>query len=103
GVALVREDGLLEQVAQYGPISRQIAAWPVDRSSVRGRAIVDKRVIHVADMLEEDPREYGIGIERARQLGQRTILAAPLLREGVPLGAIALRRTEVKPFSAKQI
>jgi len=103
GVALIREDGLLEQVAQFGPIARPLAPWPVDRSSVRGRAIVDRRVIHVVDMLAEDPSEYGIGIKRARDLGQRTILAAPLLREGVPLGSIALRRTEVKPFSEKQI
>ena len=103
GVALIREDGLLEQVAQHGPITRPLAPWPVDRSSVRGRAIVDRRVIHVVDMLAEDPTEYGIGIKRARELGQRTILAAPLLREGVPLGSIALRRTEVKPFSEKQI
>ena len=103
GVALIREDGLLAQVAQFGPIARALAPWPVDRSSVRGRAIVDRRVIHVVDMLAEDPSEYGIGIKRARDLGQRTILAAPLLREGVPLGSIALRRTEVKPFSEKQI
>jgi GAF domain-containing protein len=103
GVALLREDGMLQQVAQYGPIANRIEPWPVNRSSVRGRAIVDRRVIHVVDMLEEDPHEYSIGIDRARELGQRTILAAPLMREGIPLGAIALRRTEVKPFSEKQI
>ncbi len=103
GVALVREDGLLEQVAQYGPISRRLAPWPVDRGSVRGRAIVERRVIHVPDMLAESPDEYAIGFSRARELGQRSILAAPLLREGVPLGAIALRRTEMKPFTEKQI
>ena len=39
----------------------------------------------------------------ARQLGHRTIIVVPLLRQGVPLGAISLRRHEVKPFSDKQI
>ncbi|HUQ41861.1 MAG TPA: GAF domain-containing protein, partial [Candidatus Limnocylindrales bacterium] len=103
GVALIRDDGLLEQVAQYGPIRKNLPPWPVDRTSVRGRAVVDRAVIHVEDMLAEPPDEYGIGIQRARDLGQRSILAAPLLREGVPLGAIALRRTEVRPFTEKQI
>src|SRR5262249_11212435 len=33
----------------------------------------------------------------------RTVLAMPLLREGFPIGAIAIRRTEVRPFTDKQI
>ncbi|MDQ2953156.1 MAG: GAF domain-containing protein, partial [Chloroflexota bacterium] len=103
GVALIRPHGMLEQVAQYGPIDRALAPWPVDRGSVRGRAVVDRRVVHVPDMLAEPDGEYAIGKQRAIDLGQRTILAAPLLREGVPLGAIALRRTEVRPFTEKQI
>src|SRR5258706_4899765 len=101
GVALVRADGLLEQVAQHGPISRSLAPWTVDRGSVRGRAVVERRVVHVEVMLAEAPGEYPIGQQRARDLGQRTILAAPLLRKGVALGAIALRRTEIKTFSER--
>ena len=103
GVALIRPDGLLEQVAQHGPIDRILPPWPVDRSSVRGRAVVDRQVIHVEDMLAESEEDYGIGIRRARELGWRTILAAPLLRKGVPLGAIALRRTQQRPFTDRQI
>ena len=33
----------------------------------------------------------------------RTALVTPLLREGVPIGAIHIRRNEVRPFSEKQI
>ena len=38
-----------------------------------------------------------------QRFGTRTLLCAPLLREGVPLGAILIRRTEVRPFSDKQV
>ena len=103
GVALLRPDGLLEQVAHFGPLASALEPWPVDRGSVRGRAIVDRQIVHVEDMLAESEQDYPIGVRRAREVGQRTVLAAPLLREGVPLGAIALRRTDVKPFTEKQI
>ena len=39
----------------------------------------------------------------ARSLGVRTVLATPLLREGIPIGAIHIRRMEVRPFTDKQI
>ena len=103
GVALVRADGLLEQVAHYGPMSGALSPWPVDRGSVRGRAIVERRMVHVEDMLAETEEEYPTGVRRAREVGQRTVLAAPMFREGVALGAIALRRTTVKPFTDGQI
>src|SRR5438094_8700014 len=103
GVALLRTDGMLEQVAQHGTITGSLQAWRIDRGSVRGRAVVDRTVIHVVDMLAEPEGEYPIGRPRANDNGQRTILAAPLMRKGEPLGAIALRRIEVKPFTEKQI
>jgi len=64
--------------------------------------VLEGRAVHVAD-LEAETEEFPEGSALARELGYRTILSVPLLREGVPLGAIILRRTAVEPFSDKQI
>jgi signal transduction histidine kinase len=75
---------------------------PVDRDSVTGRAVVDRRTVHVRDLASEEASEYPRGREYARRYGHRTTLSTPLLREGVALGAIMLRRREVRPFTDGQ-
>ncbi len=74
GVALLRGDGMLEQVAQYGPISWLLAPWPVDRGSVRGRAVVERRVVHVQDMAR--PAHHPGGAVAAQGRGPRCYRAA---------------------------
>src|SRR5262249_15627787 len=70
------------------------------RGSVIGRAVLESRPVQIADVLA-DP-EYTQ--TEAQKLSQsRTILGVPLLREGEPIGAIALQRTDVRPFTEKQI
>jgi GAF domain-containing protein/CheY-like chemotaxis protein len=88
--------------ASYGPIP-PVESRPIDRGWVTGRAVVDRRTIHVHDLLAESDAEYPIGKASQAVTGHRTTLATPLLREGVPLGAILIRRLEVLPFSEKQI
>jgi GAF domain-containing protein/CheY-like chemotaxis protein len=70
---------------------------------VTGRAVVDRRTIHVHDLAAESDAEYPMVKAFQRQTGHRTTLATPLLREGVALGAILIRRMEVLPFSEKQV
>ncbi len=99
------EDNLLRQVASYGHIpttSHPLGGLSVSRDAVTGRAVFDRRTIHVHDLSAED-REYPDGSRHAKVDGYRTTLATPLLREGVPVGAILIRRMEVRPFSPKQI
>jgi GAF domain-containing protein len=93
----------LRLAAHHGPIPSPVG-WllPVARDSVTGRSVLEGRAVHVAD-LEAETEEFPEGSALARELGYRTILSVPLLREGVPLGAIILRRTAVEPFSDKQI
>ncbi|HSQ19943.1 MAG TPA: GAF domain-containing protein, partial [Blastocatellia bacterium] len=71
-----------------------------ERGSAAGRALLEGRVIHIADV-KADP-EYTM-VEAQRLGDYRTILAVPMLREGVPIGALALNRLEVRPFTDKQI
>src|SRR4029077_13101418 len=65
-------------------------------------AFLDRAPIYVHD-LWASKHEFPDGAEFALRLGHRTILAVPILRENEAIGAISIRRTEVKPFSNKQI
>jgi GAF domain-containing protein len=77
--------------------------FPVTRGSVTGRAVVDRRTVHVHDLAAENEDEFPEGRDLQRRFGNRTMAATPLLREGTPLGAIALFRAVVDPFSDKQL
>ena len=70
-----------------------------DRSHLGGRAILDRSIIHVHDVLE-DP-EYSR--ELALAGGWRAVLAVPLLRDGKPVGALTAAKAEPTPFSDRQI
>jgi GAF domain-containing protein len=76
--------------------------FPISRASVTGRAVVERRSVHVHDLAAEPEDEYPVGRELQRRFGHRTLLATPLLREGVPVGALVMFRTEINPFSEKQ-
>jgi PAS domain S-box-containing protein len=75
---------------------------PVNRDTVTGRAACDRRTIHVHDLAAEEG-EYPVGSSNAKREGHRTTLGTPLLREGIPIGIILVRRREVRPFSDQQI
>ena len=71
-----------------------------ERGSLVGRTILEGRSVQIVDVLA-DP-EY-LQTEAQELAGYRTILGVPLMREGVPFGAIVLHRTDVRPFTEKQI
>jgi GAF domain-containing protein len=71
-----------------------------ERGSGVGRALLEGRVIHIPDV-DADP-EYTF-IEHQKLGDYRTLLAVPMLREGVPSGVVTLTRTEARPFTDKQI
>jgi len=94
----------MRRVAHFGSIPLVLPqVRPVTDRSVGGRAILDCHAIHVHDILDSDvARAYPESAVSADAVW-RTTLAVPLVREGVAIGAITIRRTEVRPFTDKQI
>src|SRR5262249_14793235 len=105
--SLYRVEGdLMRKIAGHGSIrtTQQVGgARPVTRGSVIGRAMVERRTLHIADLLGEVDTEYPVARDNVRREGIRTFVATPLLRANVSIGAIAVYRTEVRPLSDKQI
>src|SRR5262245_8425353 len=99
-IRLVHTD-FLRLVAHDGPIPLS-DMLPLTRGIPGGRAVLDRQTVHVADM-QIEAREFPEGSEGARRLGFRTVLGVPLIRAGEAIGAIVIRRTEVRPFTDRQI
>jgi two-component system, NtrC family, sensor kinase len=97
--------GSYHHVASYGFTPEQKDymkhhPWKADRGSVGGRAVLEGKAVQVADV-KADPEfrlMTGPGFQNVR-----TILGVPLLREGTTIGALVLTRSEVRPFTDKQI
>src|SRR5262249_36505496 len=75
---------------------------PIERSWVSGRAFLDRAPVHIHDV-QASAHDFPDGAQTALRVGYRTILAVPLLREDEAIGALSIRRTEVRPFTDKQI
>jgi GAF domain-containing protein/two-component sensor histidine kinase len=89
--------------AHYGPIPGPAgSSIPLVRGSVAGRTVLERRVVHLADV-QAETEEFPDTAARAKAEGHRTTVGVPLLREGAAIGALVLRRTEVDPFVDKQI
>ena len=72
----------------------------IDRTSVTGRVALERHTLHVPDVLA-DPEFKQLDWQKVGR--QRTVLGVPLLREGTLVGVMILARTEIKPFTEKQV
>jgi signal transduction histidine kinase/DNA-binding response OmpR family regulator len=104
--SIIRDrDGAFYRAEAYG-FSREYLDYvqhlPIkpDRGSASGRALLEGRVIHIADATA-DPEYTLTDVQRLG--GYRTVLSVPMLREDVPIGVLAVLRTDVRPFTDKQI
>jgi len=98
----LREAKFLRVRSHHGPIPMNFDRTRISRDWVNGRSVVDRKSVHVHDLQAEEG-EFPVGCQMARRMGHRTILAVPLMREQEVVGSLVLRRTEVLPFSGKQI
>ena len=85
--------------SEFMDYARSIPIEP-ERGSVSGRVLLEGRPVQIPDV-KADP-EY-TSVEMQRLGDYRTALGVPMLREGVPIGVLLLSRSEVRPFTDKQI
>jgi two-component system, NtrC family, sensor kinase len=100
------EGDTMRLMSRYGPVRASLEigqARPVTRGSVSGRTIVDRQVIEVPDLLAVVHQEYPDIAPAIREQNIRTTVGLPLLREGVPIGAMTLYRAEIRPFSEREV
>src|SRR4029434_7026417 len=84
--------------------SRAEEGRPIIRGLAGGKAVIDRETVHIQDAFApnvetEFPETWAL----THEVGVRTLLATPLLREGTAIGYIMIRRTDVYPFTDKQI
>ena len=100
-----QKDGVFYRAEAHG-YSREFMEYvrtiPIaaERGSAFGRALIERRAVHIPDV-KADP-EY-TAVEMQRLGDYRTVLTVPMLREGVPIGVLSLTRSEVRPFTERQI
>jgi GAF domain-containing protein len=104
GVAIY--DGKLMHLAAMSGVTpeedeniRAVFPIPADDSTATGRAILTRQVTHIEQMPASSEHPYP---RLARSSGQ-TVLAVPMLRDGIPVGAINVQRRQAEPFTDKQI
>jgi class 3 adenylate cyclase len=84
---------------EYEHLVREREYYP-ERGSVIGRAALERGIVHITDVLN-DPEYSLTALQKAG--GYRTVLGVPMLREGTPIGVIAVGRNEVRPFRDSEI
>ena len=93
-----RTDGdLLRLAANYGELHAG-ETRPIGRGTVSGRAVVERKTIHTDERIQ-----YAVEFPDSKSASGETRLSTPLLREGVAIGVIGIRRTELRPFTESQI
>jgi class 3 adenylate cyclase len=111
-VVLLREGESLVLRTHHGPIpfvvapgqqrEQHLAELPITRGTTAGRAVLQRKPVHVRDLTAERD-EFPEGHALALRQGHRAILSVPLLREDEAIGCLVVRRIEARAFSSKQI
>ncbi|GIK85197.1 MAG: hypothetical protein BroJett026_06780 [Betaproteobacteria bacterium] len=92
-------EGRLASGAELAPTT----PVPLDRSSLSGRAVIDREALHIADVVPLLDGEFAGARENMQRFGCRAVLGVPLMREGGAYGAIILARHEPGLFPPDQV
>ena len=92
-VALYNYSPTFNEYMEHHPIE-------LSRGTVVGRAVLEGKIIHIPDVLADPDYTW---VEAPKLGGFRTILGVPMMREGTPIGVLTLTRSDVWPFTDKQI
>jgi GAF domain-containing protein len=101
-IIFLRRNDKLHIQSHKGPLALDFEDYPIGPGWITGRAVLDRAPVHIVDPSLASS-EFPDGRDMAVRLGYRTILSVPLLREDEAIGAITIRRSQVKPFSERQI
>jgi class 3 adenylate cyclase len=101
-VITLRDGDWLRLAAHFGPIPFDVEGIPLNGTHSTSRAVLEGKPIHVEDILAVVD-EYPDAARLAERTGWRTVLAVPLMRNGLAIGAIGMRRIDPKGFTQKQI
>ena len=101
-VITLRDGDWLQLAAHFGPIPFDVEGIPIGGKHTTSRAVLEGRPVHVDDILTVVD-EYPDAARLAERTGWRSVLAVPLMRDGLAIGAIGMRRVEPRAFTQKQI
>jgi GAF domain-containing protein/CheY-like chemotaxis protein len=99
-------DGQLRAMTSYGQAYESDPGAEVlqlRRTSIAGRAVLERRIVHIEDVVPLLESDYPDVRAIQQRLQFRTALNVPLLREGEALGVISVFRHEVRPFAPTEI
>ena len=101
---LLREGAFVRRAAHHGPLdSGRQDLVPIEQGFVSNRSILDGKPVHLHDVLATQEADFARSRESARRVGFRTILSVPLLHDSRAIGALNIRRREIRPFSDSEI
>jgi signal transduction histidine kinase len=105
GTITRQKDGVFYRAESYGfspEFMELVKDLPVklERGTINGRVLLEGTIVHIPDVQADPDFTF---TEAQRLGGFRTALGVPMLREGVPIGLLALTRLQVRPFTDKQI
>ncbi len=89
-----------EYIRETQARAEPLALTAPGRGSVGGRALLEGKLVHVADVLADPDYKFQ---EAQKIAGYRTVLGVPLIREGHPIGVMVLTRDVARPFTERQI